>query len=148
VGDDLCERERGGFDVHPAFDHLQVGGDAAQVVVCCAVGEVAEAEGLGDFAGGEEFFELDGEEKWLVSVDTAGTGGGGRGGRGAGMGGAYVCTLGGMSRARSGMCKSPITRIRNAIVSCGGSTAPRGATRGWFEEGAGLEERWLLQDKP
>jgi len=46
VRDDLCQRERGGLDVHAALDHFQVRGDAAEVVVCCAVGQVAETEGL------------------------------------------------------------------------------------------------------
>lgn len=45
-------------DVEVAFDDLQVRRDAAEEVVGGGVGEVAEAEDLADFAGGEEFFEL------------------------------------------------------------------------------------------
>lgn len=41
-----------------AFDDLEVWADGAEVFVGCSVGEVSEAEGLGDFAWGEEFFEL------------------------------------------------------------------------------------------
>lgn len=41
-----------------ALYDLEVRGDGAQVFVGCLVGEVAEAERLGDFAGREEFLEL------------------------------------------------------------------------------------------
>lgn len=65
VGDDLGEREVGGqvrgqqgLGVEVAAHELQVGGEGAQEVVGRGGGEVAEAEGLADFAGGEEFFEL------------------------------------------------------------------------------------------
>jgi len=58
VGDDLGQRQRAGLDVHAPLDHLEVGRDAAQVVVGRAVGQVAQAEGLADLAGGEELFEL------------------------------------------------------------------------------------------
>jgi hypothetical protein len=75
VRDDLRQRERGGLDVGAALDDLEVRGDAAQVVVRRAVGQVAEAEGLRDLAGGEEFFEL-----WVVGeVRLAGAGRGDRG---------------------------------------------------------------------
>lgn len=58
MGDDLCEREGGGFYVVAAFYYFEVRRYGAQVFVGLFVGEVAEAEGLADFAGGEEFFEL------------------------------------------------------------------------------------------
>jgi hypothetical protein len=45
-------------DVEVAFYELQVGGDAAQEGVDGGGGEVAQAEDLADFAGGEEFLEL------------------------------------------------------------------------------------------
>lgn len=60
VGDDLREGEVGGFDVEVALDDLEVGRDGAQEVVGGFVGQVAEAEDLGDFAGGEELLELGG----------------------------------------------------------------------------------------
>lgn len=60
MGDDAGEGERGGVGVEAPAHELEVGRDGAQVGVGCAVGEVAEAEGLSDFAGGEEFFELGG----------------------------------------------------------------------------------------
>lgn len=52
------EGQAGGIGIEAAAYELEVGGDGAEVGVCCAVGEVAETEGLSDFAGGEEFFEL------------------------------------------------------------------------------------------
>ncbi len=58
MGDDFGEGELGGFDVEVAFDDLQVGRDLPEEVVGFFAGEVAEAEGLADLAGGEEFFEL------------------------------------------------------------------------------------------
>jgi len=65
VGDDFGEGEVGGqvwreqgFGVEVAADELEVGGEGAQEVVGCGRGEVAEAERLADFAGGEELFEL------------------------------------------------------------------------------------------
>lgn len=58
VRDDFRGSEVGGFDVVVALDDLEVGGDGAEVVVGFPVGEVAEAEDLGDFVGGEEFLEL------------------------------------------------------------------------------------------
>lgn len=58
MGDDLCEREGGGFYVVAAFDDFEIGGNGAEVFVCLLVGEVAEGEGLADLAGGEEFLEL------------------------------------------------------------------------------------------
>lgn len=45
-------------DVEVAFDELQVGRDAAQEGVDGGGGQVAQAEDLADFAGGEEFLEL------------------------------------------------------------------------------------------
>ncbi|KAK7978330.1 hypothetical protein PG988_005820 [Apiospora saccharicola] len=54
----LRERQGGGLDVEPAFDDLQVRGDGPQVLVRVLVGQVAEAEGLADLAGGEELLEL------------------------------------------------------------------------------------------
>lgn len=58
VRDDFAEGELGRFDVEVAFHDLKVGGDGAQVVVGAGGGKVAEAEGLPDFVGGEEGFEL------------------------------------------------------------------------------------------
>lgn len=45
-------------DVEVAFDELQVGRDAAQEGVDGGRGQVAQAEDLADFAGGEELLEL------------------------------------------------------------------------------------------
>ena len=59
--DDLGGGEVGGVNVEIATHDLQVGGYGAEEVVCGGIGEVAEAEDLADFAGGEEFFELWGE---------------------------------------------------------------------------------------
>ena len=58
VTDDFGERQLRRFDVEVAFDDLEVGGDGAQEVVGFFRRQVAEAEGLADFAGGEEFLEL------------------------------------------------------------------------------------------
>ena len=41
-------------------------------------------------------------------------------GRLRGRGEGAVRTLGGMSRARSGMCRSPMTRMRNAMITSEG----------------------------
>jgi len=55
-------RGRGGGvgqgDVEVAFDELEVGGEVAEEGVDGGRGQVAEAEDLADFAGGEEFLEL------------------------------------------------------------------------------------------
>jgi hypothetical protein len=59
VRDDLGEREVGRFDVEVAFDDLQVRRDAAQEFVRFAVRDVAQAQDLADFAGREEFLELE-----------------------------------------------------------------------------------------
>jgi hypothetical protein len=67
VRDDLCKRERGGLDVVAALDDLQVGRYRAEVLVCALVGQIAEAEGLAYLARGEELFELQRGEGWLVS---------------------------------------------------------------------------------
>ena len=58
VGDDFLQGEVRGIDVEVAFYDLQVRGGEAEEVVGFFVGEVAEAEDLADFVGGEEFFEL------------------------------------------------------------------------------------------
>ena len=58
VGDDLGQRQGGGLDVEATLDDLEVGGDAAEVLVGVLVGQVAEAEGLAYLAWGEEFLEL------------------------------------------------------------------------------------------
>lgn len=58
VGDDFREGEVWRVHVVVAFDELQIGCDGSEEVVGGFVGEVAEAEDLTDFAGGEEFFEL------------------------------------------------------------------------------------------
>lgn len=60
VGDDLGEGEAGGLDVEAALDDLEVGRDGAEVLVGGLVGQVAEAEGLGDLAWREELLELSG----------------------------------------------------------------------------------------
>ena len=49
-----------GFDVVVAAHDLEVWCEAAEEGVGGAVGEVAEAEDLADFAGGEEFLEFGG----------------------------------------------------------------------------------------
>lgn len=48
----------GGLDIVPALDDLEVRGDGAEVLVGRLVGQIAEAEGLGDLAGGEELLKL------------------------------------------------------------------------------------------
>lgn len=58
VGDDLGQGQGGGFDVEAALDDLEVWRDGAEVLVRRLVGQVAEAEGLGDLARGEELLEL------------------------------------------------------------------------------------------
>lgn len=65
MGDDLCEREGGGFHIVAALDDFEVRRYGAEVFVRVLVGKVAEAEGLADFAGGEEFFKLYGLATWL-----------------------------------------------------------------------------------
>jgi hypothetical protein len=114
------EREGGGVGVEAPANELEVGRDGAEVGVGCAVGEVAETEGLADFAGGEEFFEL-----WGVKVSEGLVGGGegeGREGR-EGGGSAFA----GMSIARSGMWRSPITRTRRDVILGVGD-----AVAGWW----------------
>jgi hypothetical protein len=59
VRDDFREGEVRRFDVEVAFDDLQVWRDAAQEFVGFAVRDVAEAQDLADFAGREEFLELE-----------------------------------------------------------------------------------------
>lgn len=58
VLDDAGDGEGSRLDVVAAADDLEVRAHGAEVFVGVLVGEVAEAEGLGDFAGGEEFLEL------------------------------------------------------------------------------------------
>jgi hypothetical protein len=58
VCDDFGEREVGRLDVEVALYDLQVRRDGAQELVCVAVGDVAEAEDLPNFAGREELLEL------------------------------------------------------------------------------------------
>lgn len=58
VGDDLGQGQGGGLDVEAALDDLEVRRDGAEVLVRRLVGQVAEAEGLGDLARGEELLEL------------------------------------------------------------------------------------------
>lgn len=60
VLDDVCDGEGGGLDVLAAADDLEVRADGAEVLVGGLVGEVAEADGLGDLARGEELLELAG----------------------------------------------------------------------------------------
>jgi hypothetical protein len=60
VLDDVCDGEGGGLDVLAAADDLEVRADGAEVLVGGLVGEVAEADGLGDLARGEELLELEG----------------------------------------------------------------------------------------
>ena len=60
VSDDLRQGQGGGLDVEAALDDLEVRRDGAEVLVGRLVGEVAEAQGLGDLARGEELFELRG----------------------------------------------------------------------------------------
>jgi hypothetical protein len=59
VRHDLGQREVGRLDVEVAFYDLQVRRDGAQELVGVAVGDVSEAEDLADFAGREEFLELE-----------------------------------------------------------------------------------------
>lgn len=56
--DDAGEWQIRRIGVVAAAHDLEVGRDGAQVVVGCAVCEVAETEGLADFAGCEKFLEL------------------------------------------------------------------------------------------
>lgn len=58
MSDDFRKGEVGCFNVKVALHYLKVGGDGAEEVVGFFVGEVAEAEDLAYFVGGEEFFEL------------------------------------------------------------------------------------------
>lgn len=60
VRNDLGQRERGRLDVKAALDDLEVGRYRAEVLVGWLVGQVTQTEGLGDFARGEELFELQG----------------------------------------------------------------------------------------
>ena len=60
-------------DVEVAFDELKVWGDAAQEGVDGGGGQVAQAEDLADFAGGEEFLELFGGVEALAGVLLLGT---------------------------------------------------------------------------
>lgn len=56
--DDLREGQSSGFGVEATFGDFEIRCDGAQVVVGGFVCEIAQAEGLPDFAGGQEFFEL------------------------------------------------------------------------------------------
>lgn len=58
VGDDFGEGKVRGVDIEVAFYDLEVGGDGAEPFVGFFGGDVAEAENLANFAGGEEFFKL------------------------------------------------------------------------------------------
>jgi hypothetical protein len=58
VLDDAGDGEGGGFYVVAAADDFEVWADGAEVFVGVFVGQVAEAEGLGDFPRGQEFLEL------------------------------------------------------------------------------------------
>lgn len=58
VRDDLGQREVGRLDVKVALDYLQVRRDAAEELVCFAVGNVAEAQDLPYLARREELLEL------------------------------------------------------------------------------------------
>jgi len=55
---DFGEGEVRRFDIEVAFYYLEVGGYGAEEVVGFFVGEVAEAEDLSYFIGGEELLEL------------------------------------------------------------------------------------------
>lgn len=55
---DLGQRQIGRVDIVVSLDELKVRGDLAEELKGLAVGEVAQAENLADFAGGEEFLEL------------------------------------------------------------------------------------------
>lgn len=52
------KRQVRSLDIEVAFHDLDVGRDAAQELVRFLVCKVAETEDLADFAGGEEFAEL------------------------------------------------------------------------------------------
>lgn len=125
--DDLRHGQVRRVDVEVALDDLQVRRDAAEEVVGRRVGEVAQAEDLADFAGGEEFFELCGG----AGEVRRGTGGGigGRGGEGgvgrplrgcpAGCGSVWVRgSEEGVdgTGARSGMKRSPRTRTSLEVM--------------------------------
>ena len=111
VDDDLGDGQGGGLDVVAALDNLEVRRDGAQVLVRVLVGEVAEAERLGDLSRSEELLELwserAGARKALDALRDCVDGEVMERG---------LLTLAGMSSARSGMCMSPITRMRNAMV--------------------------------
>lgn len=115
VLDDVGDGQRGGLDVVAALDDLEVGRDGAQVLVRVLVGQVAEAERLGDLARGEELLEL-GSARWLAHMYWVWV---------AGDGASRAYTLAGTSRARSGMCRSPMTRMRNAMVCRSGDVGGR-----------------------
>lgn len=119
VRDDLGEREGRGLDVEAALDDLEVRRDGAEVLVGGLVGQVSEAERLGDLSWGEQFFEL-----WIgiVVISWCLSTLGRRVGESR--------TLGGMSRARSGMWRSPITRMRKAMLASYGKRERGGTPMG------------------
>lgn len=58
MGDYLRERKRRSVGIVAASDDLEIRGDGAEIVVCLAIGEVSEAEGLTDFAWCEKLLKL------------------------------------------------------------------------------------------
>jgi hypothetical protein len=105
VGNNLCQRQGGSLDVIAALDNLEVrrlGGDGEEIFVGSLIGEVAETEGLAYLSWREELFELQRGISRTFGRDDSDS---------------RRLTLAGMSRARSGMCRSPITSMRNAMAA-------------------------------
>lgn len=111
VGDDLRERQRRGVGVEAALDDLEVGRDRAQVLVRRLVRQVPQAQRLPDLAGRQELLELCA----LALVRRSER----RGRRRRTRDGGCVLTRAGMSMARSGMCRSPITRTSREVMVVG-----------------------------
>jgi hypothetical protein len=111
----LRQRQRRRLDVVPALDDLQVRRDRPQVLVRRLVRQVAQAERLPDLARREELLELrvpEGQVSVCVRVSLEG--------------GVVGWTFAGMSRARSGMWRSPITRTsREVMIPEGGRRSAR-----------------------
>lgn len=120
--DDVGYGEGGGLDIVASLDDLEIRTDAAQVLVGLAVGQVTETEGLGDLSRREELLELNQgqrrtgrprsvtfykmDDRWACALCRVRLG----------ADGGHLSTLAGMSRARSGIWISPMTRTRKAIV--------------------------------
>lgn len=58
MGHNLRESEVGRVNIKVPLDHLQVRGYLAEEIICLAIGQVAQAQGLADLSGRQEFAEL------------------------------------------------------------------------------------------